>query len=72
MNIESAKEQVKTAFPNCEIIESYSGVIGGEDLYAIVISDKKLNRTIEVYSDGDMNEINGPMASILIHSLRKE
>lgn len=72
MNITSAKEQVKKAFPKCEIIESYSGVIGGEDLYVIVISDKQLNKTVAVYSDGDMNEINGPMASILINSLRKD
>jgi len=72
MNIETAKEKVEQAFPKYSVKESYSGVIADEDIFAFVISNGAPNRVIAVYSDGDMNEINGPMASILINSLRRD
>lgn len=72
MDIRSAKELAKKANSGYSILKSYSGNLGGDDVFAFVISKSRMDRRfVVVYPDGTISGVDGPMAAMVANSLKE-
>jgi hypothetical protein len=71
MDIRSAEKLVLKTYPGYVVTRRFQGVLDGEVTFAFILTkDEVLSVTVTV-QNGSVMEANGPMASLIIHSLKE-
>lgn len=69
MDIKGAKKKVNEQYPDKEILKSYSGKLDEDNVFGFIVGDGYDNCFVVVYEDGELREVNGPMAGAVARSL---
>lgn len=71
MDIKGAKKKVTNQYPGKEIFKTYSGKLGDDSVLGFIVGDGYDNCFVVVYDDGELREVNGPMAGAVARSLKE-
>ena len=71
MDIKGAKKKVLEQYTQQEIFNSYTGTIGSDSVFGFIVGNGYDNCFVVVYEDGELREVNGPMAGTIARSLKE-
>lgn len=71
MDLKGAKKAVSKQYPGKDILKSYSGKLDKDSVFGFIVGDGYDNRFAVVYEDGELREVNGPMAGAVARSLKE-
>jgi len=71
MDIKGAKTLILKQYPGKEILKAYSGNLSEDSVFGFIVGDGYDNCFVVVYEDGELREVNGPMAGAVARSLKE-
>lgn len=71
MDIKGAKKLVLEQYAGKDIQKTYSGNLGEDSVFGFIVGDGYDNCFVVVYEDGELREVNGPMAGAVARSLKE-
>ena len=71
MDIKGAKKLVLEQYPGKDVQKTYSGKLGEDSVFGFIVGNGYDNCVVVVYDNGELREVNGPMAGAVARSLKE-